>query len=132
MGKHTHTHSPTSTSSLTYSQLRNNSFTYQHTLKLTANMSSGGNTVNVKGISHETTEKEVRDFFSFCGKISDLTLTPKSQDETSKSYAVSFEKPTAAKTALLLDNTQLGSNHVNVTAASDLDAIAPGKTAGHS
>jgi len=23
------------------------------------------NTVNVKGISHETTEKEVRDFFSF-------------------------------------------------------------------
>jgi RNA recognition motif-containing protein len=28
-------------------------------------MSSGGNTVNVKGISHETTEKEVRDFFSF-------------------------------------------------------------------
>merc|ERR1712137_1200628 len=114
------------------SQLRNNSFTYQHTLKLTAIMSSGGNTVNVKGISHETTEKEVRDFFSFCGKISDLTLTPKSQDETSKSYAVSFEKPTAAKTALLLDNTQLGSNHVNVTAASDLDAIAPGKTAGHS
>ena len=28
-------------------------------------MSSGGNTVNVKGISHETTEKEVRDVFSF-------------------------------------------------------------------
>jgi hypothetical protein len=28
-------------------------------------MSSGGNVVNVKGISHETTEKEVRDFFSF-------------------------------------------------------------------
>merc|ERR1712137_1503170 len=114
------------------SQLRNNSFTYQHTLKLTAIMSSGGNTVNVKGISHETTEKEVRDFFSFCGKISDLTLTPKSQDETSKSYAVTFEKATAAKTALLLDNTQLGANQVNVTAASDLDAIVPGKTAGHS
>jgi len=95
-------------------------------------MSSGGNVVNVKGISHETTEKEVRDFFSFCGKISDLTVTPNSQDDTSKSYAVSFEKPTAAKTALLLDNTQLGANQVHVTAASDLDAIAPGKTAGHS
>lgn len=90
------------------------------------------NTVNVKGISHETTEKEVRDFFSFCGKISDLTVTPNSQDETTKSYAVSFEKETAAKTALLLDNTQLGSNQVNVTAASDFEKIAPGKTAGHS
>jgi len=68
------------------------------------------------------------------GKISDLTLTPKSQDSTSKSYSVSFEKPTAAKTALLLDNTQLGANQVNVTLASDidLDSVAPGKTAGHS
>jgi hypothetical protein len=45
---------------------------------------------------------------------------------------VSFEKETAAKTALLLDNTQLGSNQVNVTAASDFEKIAPGKTAGHS
>jgi len=66
------------------------------------------------------------------GKISDLTLTPNSQDETTKSYAVSFEKETAAKTALLLDNTQLGSNQVNVTAATDFEQIAPGKTAGHS
>lgn len=36
--------------------------THSSTSKHTANMS---NTVNVKGISHETTEKEVRDFFSF-------------------------------------------------------------------
>ena len=45
---------------------------------------------------------------------------------------MSFEKETAAKTALLLDNTQLGSNQVHVTAASDFEKIAPGKTAGHS
>jgi RNA recognition motif-containing protein len=42
--------------------LKPQQITNSSTSKHTANMS---NTVNVKGISHETTEKEVRDFFSF-------------------------------------------------------------------
>jgi len=71
--------------------------------------------VHVKGISGQTSEKEVRDFFSFCGKISDLSVT--SEGDT-KSATVTFEKETAAKTALLLDNTQLGSAQVSVTSAS--------------
>lgn len=76
---------------------------------------SAANTVNVSSISKETGEKEVRDFFSFCGKISDLKITDGGE---SKNATVTFEKETAAKTALLLDNTQLGSSHVKVTSAS--------------
>jgi len=73
------------------------------------------NTVHVKNISAQTTEKEVREFFSFCGKITSLEVTP---GATTKDATVTFEKETAAKTALLLDNTQLGSTQVTVTSAS--------------
>ena len=36
---------------------------------------------------------------------------------------MTFEKETAAKTALLLDNTQLGSSQVSVSSAADLDSL---------
>ncbi|KAK6582438.1 hypothetical protein PZA11_004846 [Diplocarpon coronariae] len=72
-------------------------------------------TVHVKNISSATSKKEVQDFFSFCGKISTLELTP---SDSTQSAIVTFEKETAAKTALLLDNTQLGATHVQVTSAS--------------
>ncbi|KAF2167939.1 hypothetical protein M409DRAFT_22084 [Zasmidium cellare ATCC 36951] len=90
-----------------------------------------GTTVHVKGISSQTSEKEVRDFFSFCGKIQSLSVTPESSDSgATQSAAVTFEKETAAKTALLLDNTQLGPAQVHVSSAQNLDQIAGGKTAG--
>lgn len=83
--------------------------------------------VHVKNISHETSDKEVRDFFSFCGKISSLSVTPASDAADSpKTATVTFEKETAAKTALLLDNTQLGPSQVSVSAASSIGDIAPG------
>ena len=44
---------------------------------------------------------------------------------------MTFEKETAAKTALLLDNTQLGPSQVHVTSAASLDQAAGGRTAGH-
>jgi len=72
--------------------------------------------VKVTGISSQTSEKEVRDFFSFCGKISDLSVSSESDD--TKSAKVTFEKETAAKTALLLDNTTLGPASVHVTSES--------------
>ena len=82
-------------------------------------------TVHVQGISHETSEKEVKDFFSFCGKITSLSITPESDAaDASKSASVTFEKETAAKTALLLDNTQLGKSQVHVNTASSLDDVA--------
>jgi RNA recognition motif-containing protein len=72
------------------------------------------NTVHVKNISSQTDKKEVEDFFSFCGKVTNLEIAPSGE---TKSATVTFEKETAAKTALLLDNTQLGSTHVQVTSA---------------
>jgi len=82
-------------------------------------------TVHVAGIAHQTSEKEVRDFFSFCGKITNLSVTPSSDAaDAEKSASVTFEKETAAKTALLLDNTQLGSSQVHVTSASSIGDIA--------
>ncbi|KAI7383123.1 hypothetical protein KC332_g16371, partial [Hortaea werneckii] len=88
-------------------------------------------TVHVKGISSQTSEKEIRDFFSFCGKIQSLSVTPESSDANStQSASVTFEKETAAKTALLLDNTQLGPAQVSVSSAKSLEEAAGGKTAG--
>jgi len=72
-------------------------------------------TVHVHNISAQTGEKEVKDFFSFCGKITSLEVT--SSGDT-KNATVTFEKETAAKTAMLLDNTQLGATQVKVTSAS--------------
>jgi len=72
-------------------------------------------TVHVSNISSQTGEKEVKDFFSFCGKIASIEITPAGETQ---SATVKFEKETAAKTALLLDNTQLGATHVKVSSAS--------------
>ncbi|MCJ1310775.1 hypothetical protein MMC25_004442 [Agyrium rufum] len=81
--------------------------------------------VHVKNISHQTSEKEVRDFFSFCGKITSLSVTPASDAADSpKSATVTFEKETAAKTALLLDNTQLGPSQVQVSSAAGISDLA--------
>merc|ERR1712169_22758 len=95
---------------------------YYSTSSTTPKMST---TVHVKGISHETTEKEVKDFFSFCGKINSISVTPESDaPDAQKSATVTFEKETAAKTALLLDNTQLGKSQVHVSTASTLEDVA--------
>lgn len=75
-------------------------------------------TVNVKNIAQSTSDSEIKDFFSFCGKISDIKTT---QEGETKSAEVIFEKTTAKKTALLLNNTQLGPNHLEVTSANDDD-----------
>lgn len=48
-------------------------------------------------------------------------MTPEGE---SKAATVTFEKDTAAKTALLLNNTQLGTNHITVTGGSHADEEA--------
>jgi RNA recognition motif-containing protein len=73
------------------------------------------NVVHVKNISSETPDKEIRDFFSFCGKITDISVD--STEGKTKSATVTFEKETAAKTALLLNNTMLGNQNIAVTSA---------------
>lgn len=71
-------------------------------------------TVHVKNISASTAEKEIKDFFSFCGKIASIEVTKAGETQNA---TVVFEKETAAKTALLLDNTQLGGSNVQVISA---------------
>lgn len=74
-------------------------------------------TVHVDNISTKTSQDEIKSFFSFCGKISNIEVKP--TDEQTQSATVTFEKPAAAKTALLLDNTQLGPNSVHVSQSTD-------------
>jgi hypothetical protein len=61
------------------------------------------------------------------GKISNISVTP--TDNDSQAASVTFEKTAAAKTALLLDNTQLGPNSVHVSSAKSLDEVAGEKAA---
>jgi len=84
-------------------------------------------TVHVEGISTKTSEDEIKSFFSFCGKIQSISVTP--TDDETQSASVTFEKAAAAKTALLLDNTQLGPRSVHVTSAKSIDDIAGEKSA---
>ncbi|KAF1842516.1 actin cytoskeleton protein-like protein [Cucurbitaria berberidis CBS 394.84] len=84
-------------------------------------------TVNVENISTKTSEDEIKSFFSFCGKIQSLSV--KSTGNDTQSASVTFEKAAAAKTALLLDNTQLGPNSVQVSSAKSIDEIAGDKAA---
>lgn len=69
-------------------------------------------TVYVKNVGSQTDDKEIKDFFSFCGKISSIDITT---EGSLKSATVTFEKETAARTALLLNHTQLGGNEITVT-----------------
>ncbi|KAF2678401.1 hypothetical protein K458DRAFT_423094 [Lentithecium fluviatile CBS 122367] len=84
-------------------------------------------TVHVQNISTKTSEDEIKSFFSFCGKISNISVTP--TDSDTQSASVTFEKTAAAKTALLLDNTQLGPNSVKVSSAKSIDELAGDKSA---
>lgn len=60
-------------------------------------------------------------------------MTPESNEVgATQSATVTFEKETAAKTALLLDNTQLGPSQVHVTSAASLEQLSGGKSAGPS
>jgi hypothetical protein len=61
------------------------------------------------------------------GKITDIKVTPGAND--TKDATVVFEKETAARTAQLLNNTQLGGVQIGVVAGDDkgLDSVAPAR-----
>ncbi|KAI0930747.1 hypothetical protein AcV7_004847 [Taiwanofungus camphoratus] len=66
--------------------------------------------IQVSNISPATTEQHLSEFFSFCGKIASIDYTPASQSAT-----VHFEKPSAAKTALMLNGGALDGSPLTVT-----------------
>lgn len=69
--------------------------------------------VIVKDISPASSEKTVRDFFLFCGKIKDFEL--QKDEHSGKQVAlVWFEREPAAKTATLLTNALIDDSHITV------------------
>ncbi|KIJ60280.1 hypothetical protein HYDPIDRAFT_161149 [Hydnomerulius pinastri MD-312] len=70
-------------------------------------------TVDVSGISPTTTEDQLFDFFSFCGKIKSIKIND--EDPKKKTALVAFEKHSAAKTALMLNGGTLDGATLTVT-----------------
>ncbi|KAI7866021.1 hypothetical protein BDF14DRAFT_1743864 [Spinellus fusiger] len=77
------------------------------------------NYIIVKNISLQSSEKTVKEFFLFCGKIKEFELV---RDETEESQValIHFERASAAKTAYLLSNALIDDCHI--TAAPYFDA----------
>lgn len=71
--------------------------------------------VVVKDISPASSEKTVKDFFLFCGKIKDFELQ-KDESTGKQSALVWFEREPAAKTATLLTNALIDDSHITVEA----------------
>ncbi|KAI0770581.1 hypothetical protein C8Q74DRAFT_1218872 [Fomes fomentarius] len=67
-------------------------------------------TIHVSNISDATTEQHLTDFFTFCGKITKVEY-----DQAKHTAAIHFEKPSAAKTALMLNGGTLDSAHLAIT-----------------
>jgi len=70
--------------------------------------------VDVANIAPETTEEHLKDFFTFCGKIA--TIDFKADAHTA---VIRFEKPSAAKTALMLNGGTLDGAHLSVTSPTE-------------
>ncbi|AEO64369.1 uncharacterized protein THITE_2061075 [Thermothielavioides terrestris NRRL 8126] len=80
-------------------------------------------TVHVKNIGGKASDEEISNFFQFCGKISSIEITSEGTGEhATKNATVTFELPTAASTALLLNHTTLGGNEIAVTGSAPADA----------
>lgn len=89
------------------------------------------NEITVSGLGPEATESKISDFFTFCGKVSNVQLGP---DPSGKGQiaTVTFLKPAAIKTALLLTDSEFEGAKIHVQAspeaiaASEKDVSATG------
>jgi len=77
--------------------------------------------VTASNLGKDVTEKQVTDFFSFCGKISSLKLEP---DGEKQRAIITFERPSAARTAILLQDAHLGTSQVHVSSTVPLDGAS--------
>lgn len=57
--------------------------------------------ITASNISLDVTQAQVKQFFSFCGRIEDITLEKGANFQTA---VITFERASAAKTALLLQD----------------------------
>ncbi|KAG2228772.1 hypothetical protein INT48_008418, partial [Thamnidium elegans] len=70
--------------------------------------------VIVKNISAQSSEKTVREFFLFCGKITEFELITDDDNEHQVAL-IHFERDSAAKTATLLSNALIDDCHIVAT-----------------
>lgn len=68
--------------------------------------------IKVSGIAPSTTEEQIKEFFSFCGKVSSVKV-----DTAAGSAIVTFEKAAAIATAVLLSDSELNGSKITITAA---------------
>jgi len=106
-------------------------FIQKNSTTTTYTMSEASRAVFVTNISPNANEKTVSDFFSFCGRITRLTL--RSSTEGSQEAIVVFESDSAAKTALLLTNALIVDRPITVVsyypASGDTEPQVQGVTA---
>ncbi|KAI9022303.1 hypothetical protein CLU79DRAFT_752103 [Phycomyces nitens] len=69
------------------------------------------NLVVVKNISPNSSEKTVKEFFLFCGKIREFELVF-DENKTHQTALINFERESAAKTAALLSNALIDDSHI--------------------
>jgi len=83
------------------------------------------NRVLVQNLNPQATEQSLRDFFSFCGKITSLQLV-RSEGEESAKAIVTFESKAEAGTALLLTNAILVDRVITITPYYEMDSATNG------
>ena len=72
--------------------------------------------VLVSNLDLDVTEKQISDFFSFCGKITSLTIRTKGNNVEAILF---FEHESSAKTALLLSNALINDKPIVVQKYTD-------------
>jgi hypothetical protein len=82
------------------------------------------NTVLVSNISPIATEATLKEFFSFCGNITNISLEKRDNQSPSEAL-ITFENQEAVDTALLLQGALLDERPLAVCLLKDLDKVHP-------
>eukprot|EP00732_Lithocolla_globosa_P003588 Lithocolla_globosa_v1_NODE_2948_length_1814_cov_224.260375.p1 type:complete len:298 gc:universal NODE_2948_length_1814_cov_224.260375:1155-262(-) len=67
----------------------------------------------VTNLDASTTDKVVKEFFSFCGEIKQFEMV--AHNEGTQHALLEFQKESAAKTAVLLSNASMSGREINIT-----------------
>jgi len=80
-------------------------------------------TVNVSNIAPQTTEVEIKEFFSYCGEFENFKYLPGIEKQPGTA-SMTFKRDTVAQTAALLDKTELNGLAVKVDVAPSISELA--------
>ncbi|BFZ53534.1 Protein vip1 [Savitreella phatthalungensis] len=81
--------------------------------------------VTASNISLDVTQPQIKQFFSFCGRISDISVRKAANHQTAH---ITFERASAAKTALLLQDAVLGLDKIKIESDSESSSSADAST----